>query len=138
MRKYPLGAVALLFIAGIVLADNFLLNWCWLNVIAWSLLLLAIFIERTRALLLPVLLVLTGALNLCLRTAIVSPCDIRAVVGSSNQIAVVQGRLIETPYQRVYERRQRETWRTIAFVDVDSVSTEDVEYGCRWNLGGEH
>src|SRR5436309_3034614 len=103
MRKYPLLGIALLFIAGLVVANYLHLDWRWLFALAITLLLPAIFLERTRVFLLPLLLIITGALGLCLRTGIISPSDIRTVVGSSNQIAIVRGHLTETPYQRLYE-----------------------------------
>src|SRR3954471_10450439 len=121
MKKQPLVIVALLFIAGIALYNQFAVDWKWPAVAASALLVAAIAIARARAGLLPAILVLTGATNLGVRTAIISPYDIRTAVHPP-EIATIRGRLTETPYQRVYEHGHRETWRTVAFVELDSIT----------------
>src|SRR6266850_3484769 len=121
MKKQPLVMVALLFIAGIALYDKCALDWKWAALLASTLLLVAIVNQSARRYLLPAILVLTGAANLGFRTAIISPFDIRTAVHPP-EIATIRGRLTETPYQRVYERGHRETWRTIAFVELQSIT----------------
>lgn len=122
MKKWPLLGIALLFILGIVIADYITLDWRWITGSACSLLLLALALERARKYILPLSIVFAGAASLSLRTAIISPYDIRALLGAEPRIATIRGHLTETPYQRVYERRNRENWRTIAFLMLDSIS----------------
>lgn len=122
MRKHPLVAVALFYIVGIIIADNIILHWLWLGCL-WSVaLLVATLFPHARQQLLGAAILLAGAANSVLSTAVISPHDIRSLLGNTPQIATVRGRLTETPYQRVYERNQRESWRTIAFLQIDSVS----------------
>src|SRR4051812_25832483 len=100
MKKQPLVMVALLFIAGIKIYDQLPLHWKWPALLASSLLLVAIAVERTRAWLLPPILILVGAANLAFRTSIISPYDIR-LTAHPPEIVTVRGRLSETPYQHV-------------------------------------
>ncbi|HMC29167.1 MAG TPA: ComEC/Rec2 family competence protein, partial [Verrucomicrobiae bacterium] len=74
-------------------------------------------------------IVFAGASALTLRTAVLSPFDIRNVVRNAPQIATIRGKLSETPFQRVYERGNRENWRTIAFINLDTIS-----FGPRTNV----
>src|SRR4051812_18583903 len=89
---------------------------------AWLFLLLAVAVAKARAWFLAALLVAAGASSLSLQTAIISPHDLRRLVGERSEIVTVRGQLTDTPYERVYERRQRENWRTVAFLNVESIS----------------
>jgi len=129
VKSKPLVIVAGLFIAGIALSNLLEPDWRIIFAAAWVLLLLAVAVEKGREWILAGLMLVAGAASLSLRTSIISPNDLRRLFGDSSQIITVQGRLAETPYQRVYERRNQESWRTIAFVEVDSVS-----FGTRTNI----
>jgi hypothetical protein len=74
-----------------------------------------------RGLLLWPLLVLVGWTNLVSRTAVVSPADLRTVLGTNAALVTVRGTLLETPSQRVFERDDTETWRSLAVVSVTAV-----------------
>ena len=78
---------------------------------------------RVRVVGLCALIVLTGWTNHTLRTAILSPHDLRRVLGEQPQIVTVRGTLRETPVQRVIERDEQETWRTLARVDVAALKS---------------
>src|SRR5712671_927848 len=121
MKKWPLLGIALLFILGIAIADYTNVAWPWPTAGAFTLLLLSILVERIRQYVLPASIVFAGAASLTLRTAIISPSDIRRL-GAEPRIATIRGRLTETPFQRVYERGNRESWRTIAFLTLGSIS----------------
>jgi hypothetical protein len=122
MKKQPLTAVTLLFVLGTVVADRASLDWRWPMALSCGALLIALSSQRARNYALPLLLVTAGAANLSFRTAILSPRDIRTVATGVPAIATIRGHLTETPFQRVYERGQRESWRTIAFISLESVS----------------
>ncbi|HMC27936.1 MAG TPA: hypothetical protein VKM56_09110, partial [Verrucomicrobiae bacterium] len=122
MKKFPLLWMALLFIIGISVADLAALDWRLPLIGAVILLLLAITLHPLRKHLLAGAIVFAGASALTLRTAVLSPFDIRSLIGTQPQIATVVGRLAETPFQRVYERGNRENWRTIAFINLDTIS----------------
>jgi len=129
MKNQPLVAVALLFMGGVALADSVPLDWRVLLAASGFVLLLACALTRYRQLLLAPLLILAGATALSVRTAAISQHDLRIIFGNKPEIVILRGTLTETPYQRVYERRQKESVRTIAFVSVDAVS-----YGNQTNV----
>ena len=76
---------------------------------------------RARLVGLGILIVLTGWTNHALRTAILSPHDLRRILGEQPEIVTLRGMLRETPTQRVYERNQQESWRTMARIDVTAL-----------------
>lgn len=119
--KHPLLPVALCYTAGIVLADRLelplALTLTWAVVVGVA----ALVWDRASGWLLGLLLVLAGAINGTLATAVLSPFDLRRVLGDRTEPASIRGRLCETPTQRVYERREQEALRTVALVEVESV-----------------
>ena len=70
-------------------------------------------LEKLRPLLIWPLLALVGWTNLASRTAIVSPNDLRALLGDTNAIVTVRGTLIETPH--------RQTERSVAQVQITAL-----------------
>src|SRR5512136_1294054 len=102
--KRPLVPVALCYSAGIVLA--------WLAgpspgpVFAAAFLCgaAAVLWVRQRSLLLPAFLGLAGMANLMCRMAVLSPHDIRAVIGERPVEVAIRGRFSGTPSFRVVER----------------------------------
>ena len=102
----PLIPVALLYVAGILLAalpvpliPLFVVAFIVLNVFfAWP---------RARRFSLAALIILTGWINFAQRTAVLSPHDLRTVVPSDEAIASVRGVLRETPSHRIHESRDR-------------------------------
>jgi ComEC/Rec2-related protein len=116
--KHPLVAVALCYAAGIVMVDQFELPLA--AMVVWALVVggVALAWERGSRWLLGLLLVLAGAINGTLATAILSPLDLRVLMGDEPRLATVRGRLCETPIERVYEQDEQESWRTTAFVEV--------------------
>jgi len=59
-----------------------------------------------------------GWTNLASRMAIVSPNDLRALLGDTNAIVTMRGTLIETPHWRITERDGQQTERSVAQVQV--------------------
>jgi len=115
--------VALTFAAGIVLADVAPFSppaWLLLAVstaiavasLAWS---------RARPVLVWVLLFAAGATGLFLSKAVLSPVDLRLVAGDQPVIATLRGTLSETPYHRIYDHKEEETWRTLAHLRVSAI-----------------
>jgi competence protein ComEC len=74
--------------------------------------------EKFRPWLLWPLLALVGWTNLASRTAIVSPNDLRALLGNAGAIVTVRGTLIETPRLRVTERDGQPAESSVAQVRV--------------------
>lgn len=122
----PLLTVALIYSAGIVLADRFANLPSPFLLLSFSLLLgvAALGWIRARPILLWVFVFAVGAANLAQRKAVLAPDDLRVVLGERAEIATIRGRLVETPYHRVYEQQEEIVWRTIGRVDVESVHTK--------------
>jgi competence protein ComEC len=116
--KRPLLPVALLYVGGILIARFISLPPLLLLAGSLGLAALALAWPRARLVGLCLLLVLTGWTNHTLHTAILSPHDLRRILGQQPEIVTLRGTLRETPTQRVYERGQEESWRTLARIDV--------------------
>lgn len=120
--KRPLLPVALCYVGGLLLAEAVQPPLLFLFVGAFSLLLLACCWARARGLLLWPLLVLVGWTNLVSRTAVLSPHDLRLIIGPEPVLATVRGTLEETPSLRVYEQGDRETSRTLVPLSITALA----------------
>jgi len=128
--KQPLLIVALLYLGGVLLAE--LVPWTIppfpLAATALAVGLLCLVAGRFRPALLAVLLVLTGAANLTLRTRVVAPDDLRRLLTADAQLTLLRGTLRETPYHRVYQHDEETTWRTLAEIEVHSIRRRGGEW----------
>src|SRR5208283_2402044 len=75
-------------------------------------------LEKLRPFLIWPLLALAGWVNLASRTAVISPNDLRALIGNDTAIVTVRGALIETPHLKIAERDEQETEHSLAKVSV--------------------
>jgi ComEC/Rec2-related protein len=116
--KQPLVPVALAYAVGLVAADYLHIRLAVLFACSFALLLIALVSSSRRVVLLWPLLVLAGWTNLASRTALLSPLDLRAVMGTNAALVTIRGRLVETPSQRVFEQDDQESWRSLAQVEV--------------------
>ena len=116
--KRPLVPVACAYAAGLLLAEFIQPRLLWLFLFTGVVLLAALVFSAQRAFLLGPLLVLVGWTNLVSRTATISPVDLRTVMGTNVALVTVRGTLVETPSQRVFERGEKEVWRSLAEVAV--------------------
>jgi len=121
--KRPLLTVALCYGAGVVFAEfsavlppvvPFLVG-------AALLALLALCWARARPALTWIVLFAAGGANLAFRQALLSPHDLRTVIGTQPEIVSIRGTLTETPYHRVYEHGDEQSWRTLAQLEVSEV-----------------
>ena len=119
--KRPLLPVALFYVGGILMARFISLPPLLLLVASLGLAALTLAWPRARLVGLCSLIVLTGWTNHALRTAILSPLDLRRILGEQPEILTFRGSVRETPVQRVYERNQQESWRTMARIDVTAL-----------------
>ena len=119
--KRPLLPVALLYVGGILMARFISLPPLLLLACSLALAALTLTWPRARLVGLCTLIVLTGWTNHTLRTAILSPHDLRRILGEQPEIVTLRGTVRETPVQRVYERNQQESWRTMARIDVTAL-----------------
>ncbi|MBI5383705.1 MAG: ComEC/Rec2 family competence protein [Verrucomicrobia bacterium] len=116
--KRPLLPVALLLAAGIVLANFVEVSLLPLFAAAWLLSTLALAWPRMRTLLLVPAVFLAGWVNLTWRTAVLSPCDLRVLVGEQAALVTLRGVIGGTPSQRVTLRDEEEVWRTLVTLEV--------------------
>jgi competence protein ComEC len=127
--KRPFVAVVSCYAIGLLLAGIFRPPLVALFGIAFAVLVLAcraeasarrqvLVLEKLRPLLLWLLIAFAGWTNLASRTAMVSPNDLRALLGDTNAIVTVRGTLIETPHWRITERDGQQTERSVAQVQV--------------------
>jgi len=122
----PLAAVGLVYAAGVLLADWLAAPLIWLFGVSLTLAWLAVFWGRARPALLWPMVFFAGWTNLTSRTEILSPYDLRVVLGEGSQLAGVRGVLITPPTLRIFERDGEETWRTTAQVEVLESRQNDV------------
>ena len=119
--KRPLTLVALLYLAGILIAGYTSLPPALLLASSLSLAAASLAWTRARSLLLCPLILLTGWTNAALRTAILSPRDLRCILGEQSELPTCRGRLRETPSYRVFVQDEKESWRTLAQIDITAI-----------------
>jgi competence protein ComEC len=116
--KQPLFRVVLLFASGILLSDSISLSLPVLLGGALGLAVLTLLWPRARPALLYPLILLAGWANHTVHTAVLSPHDLRRILGEQPQLVTIRAELRETPSLRVYEQDGQPTWRALARVDV--------------------
>src|SRR5437660_3498768 len=119
--KRPLVMVALLYTGGVLLGNFWPLPLLWLFAFSFALSFTSLIWAAARAHLIWALVVFAGWTNLSTRTAVVSPFDLRTLVGTNVELVTLRGTLSETPSQRVYENHQKESWHTLARVEATAV-----------------
>ena len=119
--KRPLILVALFYVVGVLLARSISLPPGVLLASSLSLALLALAWPRMRPLWLCPLIIWTGWSNAELSTAILSPHDLRRILGDQPHLLTVRGVLRETPTLRVFVQDEKESWRTLAQVDLTAM-----------------
>ncbi|MBI4323774.1 MAG: ComEC/Rec2 family competence protein [Chloroflexi bacterium] len=118
--RHPLLMVALFYAGGMVLG-----RYCpWpvpltlLFAAGLGLAIVALGKTSWRAGLIGPLLIVTGWTNLCTRTAILSPSDLRLLIREEVEYVTLRGTLLETPTYRIFERGEREERRSLARIEV--------------------
>jgi ComEC/Rec2-related protein len=116
--KRPFVAVVSGYAIGLLLAGIFQPPPVALFVIAFAVLVPALVLKKFRPWLIWPLLALVGWTNLASRTAVVSPDDLRALLGNDEALATVRGTLTETPHWRISGRDHQPTERSLAQIRV--------------------
>jgi ComEC/Rec2-related protein len=119
--KQPLATTSLLYVGGILLAYLWPLPLTYLFGAALALAWVAVFYARARPLLLIPALVLAGWANLAWRMAVLSPHDLRRLIGEQPELMTLRGTLCATPAMRVLKRREEEVLRSVAEVEVMAI-----------------
>jgi hypothetical protein len=114
--------VAFAYAAGLLLAHWFTLPVTGLFGLGLAVAGLALASDRLRPWLLGVLLPVAGGANLTWREAVLSPHDLRVVMGEEPEIVTLEGRLVATPSPRLRLLDEQERWRTLAVLDASAVA----------------
>ena len=115
----PLVAVVFAYAAGLLLAQLFHPPPAALFVLSFFILVLVL--EKLRPFLIWPLLALVGWTNFAARTAVVSPDDLRTVLGRDAALVAIHGTLAETPRLKIAERDDQEKWRSVARARVREI-----------------
>ena len=116
--KRPLVAVVSCYTFGLLLGVFFQPLPATLFSVSLPVLALVFILKKFRPFFLGVLLALAGWTNLILHTAILSPDDLRALLGNADAIVTVRGALAETPHLKIAVRDGQETEHSLAKVRV--------------------
>ena len=117
--KRPFVAVVVAYGIGLLLAQYFHPPLLALLIILVLLVLLILGLKNHRKYLIWPLLAVTGWTNFAARTAVLSPTDLRVVLGNTPPaLVVVHGTLAETPRLKIVEHDGKESWRSAVRVRV--------------------
>ncbi|HXE42797.1 MAG TPA: hypothetical protein VN516_07210, partial [Candidatus Baltobacteraceae bacterium] len=114
--KRPFVPVVVSYATGLFLAEIFHPSVALLFTVSISILVAAFVLEKFRSYLIWPLLVMMGWTNLASRIEIISPNDLRTLMGKDAQIVTVRGTLPETPGTRIYFQDEEEIQRSVATV----------------------
>jgi competence protein ComEC len=119
--KRPLLLAGLLYVMGILIGNFIPVPLTILLPISLAVAIAAIVWAGARLYLLYPLIVLTAWTGYTFHTAIISPNDLRRVLGASPKIVTVRGILSETPTIRYSEVGEKVLWHTMARLDVSEL-----------------
>ena len=123
--KRPIVAVVSCYAIGLLLAEIFQPPLTELFISAFATFALALILPRFRPLLICLLLALAGWTNLIFHTAVISPNDLRALLGNETAIFTVCGTLTETPHLKVTGLNDQQTEHSLAQVRVTELRRDD-------------
>lgn len=116
--RHPLVFVALAYGGGVVLGWRFAGSLPVLFGLAGLLSIWAVADTARRIWLLGPLLLSLGWVNMVQQEARTSPWDLRGLWLGQPELVALQGRLVETPTQRIFLREEEESFRSHAVVEV--------------------
>ncbi len=122
----PFVSVVFAYAAGLLLAQLVHPPLKALFAAAFFVLVLVLVLEKIRHILIWPLLLLVGWTNFAARTAVVSPNDLRPLLGNQTAPVTVRGELAETPRLKIVERDGEETWRNAARVRVSEIRRAEI------------
>jgi ComEC/Rec2-related protein len=117
----PFVVVISFYALGLLLAQIFQPSLAALFSISFFVLALAIFLKKFRFILIWPLLALVGWTNFIFHTAIISPNDLRNLIGDETQIVSVRGTLTETPHIKIVERGDESKEHSLAQISVTEI-----------------
>jgi ComEC/Rec2-related protein len=116
--KRPFVAVASGYAAGLLLAEIFQPPPSALLAVSFFILVLVLILKKLRPVLICLLLAFAGWTNLIVHTAVISPNDLRALIGNEAEITTMRGILSETPKIKISEHNGEPTEHSLAQVNV--------------------
>jgi ComEC/Rec2-related protein len=116
--KRPLVSVVSWYVVGLLLAELFQLSLGVLFAASFFTLVLVLGLGKLRPWLIWPLIAVAGWTNLATRMAVVSPHDLRRLLGNEAAIVSVRGTLTETPRIKIVERDDREMEHSLTSVRV--------------------
>jgi len=126
--KRPLLTVAVLYVSGLLIADVVPFELTSLLCCSFATGVVALACGSVRPYLLGLLIMLVGASNLTLHKAILSPYDLRVLIGEKAELVTIRGRLVQTPSQRLYEFGETENWRTVGQIELESIRRNNSDW----------
>ena len=123
--KRPLVSVVSFYVIGLLLAEFVQPPLGALFVVSFLILILALVFEKFRPWLIWLLVALAGGTNLASRTAVVSPEDLRNILGKDAAIVAVRGTLPETPRIKIVEHDEQDSERSLARIWVTQLRLAD-------------
>ena len=121
----PFVAIIIAYVAGLLGAQVCQLPLTYLFATAFAFLLATLFVRPWRPILIWPLLALAGWTNYAINTNILSPNDLRVLLGQEPAIATVRGELLETPRLKIRIQDSVEKWRGVARVKVSAIRRDD-------------
>jgi competence protein ComEC len=122
--KCPLAAVVSCYAAGLLFAEFFQPPLAALFAVSFFVLVLLV-LEKFRPVLICILLALAGWTNLIVHTAVISPIDLRATIGTNDAIVSVRGTLVETPKLKISQRDGEPVEYSLAQIRVTELRREE-------------
>ena len=119
--KRPFVTVVSFYAIGLLLAESFKPPPVALFIASFFIFILFFVLQKFRPFLLCALLALSGWTNLIFHTALISPNDLRRLIGDETEIATVRGTLGETPQLKRSRRGELEMEHTLAHVRVTEI-----------------
>jgi ComEC/Rec2-related protein len=119
--KRPFVAVVSGYAIGLLLAEIFQPPLAVLFSISFFVLVLAFALEKIRPILICILLALTGWTNLIFHTAVISPNDLRTLLGNNDSIVSVRGTLTQTPKLKISERDGEPAEHSLAQIRISEI-----------------
>ena len=117
----PFVVITLAYVAGLLLAPAAPVSFIWLFGAASLLLIPALAVARSRAVLVWPLLVLAGWTNYLIHTQAVSPHDLRRLLGAEPALVTLQGRLAETPRLKTVVQNETNAIHAMVRVEVSGL-----------------
>jgi hypothetical protein len=116
--KRPFVPVVLAYVAGLLLAQFIQVPLAAMFLVAFVFLIVALTVSKFRLWLLWPLLLLAGWTNFSLRTAVVSPDDLRTAAVDKTAIVTLRGQMADTPRIRITQLDEKQIQHSIVSVHV--------------------